>query len=72
MSNKNFSADFNVDTKERLMTAPEIADIFRVSVGTVYRWAREEAVPCYADRDMVRFDLSEVKAAFKKGGNGNG
>ena len=48
---------------ERLLTATEVADLFRVSSKTVGRWGRSGALPLYRTvGGHHRYRLSDVRA----------
>lgn len=46
----------------QLLTAAEIAHIFRVAESTVYRWARDGAIRSVTVAGTVRFSRVEVEA----------
>lgn len=48
-------------TTPALLTATEIADLFRVSESTVYRWARDGAIRSVTVGSTVRFPRDEVE-----------
>ena len=48
-------------TSPALLTAAEIADLFRVSESTVYRWAREGDLPSVTVGSTIRFPRDAVE-----------
>ncbi len=47
---------------EPLLTAAEIAPLFRVGLPTIYRWADDGTLPCVKIGKTVRFRRSEIEA----------
>lgn len=43
-----------------LLTASEVAEMFRVAEGTVYRWARDGFIPSVTVAGTVRFHQADV------------
>lgn len=53
----------NEDSPDRLLTASEVADLFRVSSKTVGRWGRSGALPLYRTiGGHHRYRLCDVRA----------
>ena len=44
----------------KLLVAKEVAGILRVSVSTVYGWAKRGEIPVYKVGGLVRFDEREI------------
>lgn len=51
-----------IQTTRTLLTAEEVAEIFRVSRRTVSRWAREHTIPSVKVGATVRFHRADVEA----------
>ena len=45
-----------VERCERALVVPEVAAIFRVSPGTIYKLARRHAIPSFKLGGSIRFD----------------
>ena len=57
-------------TDERLLTVREVAVMLRLSVGAVYRAAKQGRLPCVVvmkgvRRDTIRFRRAEIEALFE-------
>lgn len=46
---------------ERFLTAVEIAKVFRVSRGTVWRWGRDGVIPRVVIGSTIRYDSRAVE-----------
>jgi len=51
----------------RLMTPDEVADLFRVSKASVYRWAERGLLPVIKMGRTVRFNVDTVKKVLESG-----
>ena len=51
----------------KLLVAKEVAGILRVSVSTVYGWAKRGEIPVYKVGGLVRFDEREILEWVKAG-----
>ena len=51
----------------RLMTPDEVAEFFRVSKASVYRWAERGLLPAIKMGRTVRFNVETVKKALENG-----
>ncbi len=51
----------------KLLVAKEVAGILRVSVSTVYGWAKRGEIPVYKVGGLVRFDEREILEWVKTG-----
>lgn len=51
-----------------LLTAAQLAKRWQVPVGTVYAWARRNAIPHYRAGRLLRFDPVEVDEYFRRQG----
>lgn len=52
---------------ERHMTSKQVADLFRVGMDTVARWADIGKLPCtYTPGGHRRFDRDEVEAFYER------
>jgi len=45
-----------VERCERALVVPEVAELFRVTPGTIYKLARRHAIPCFKLGGSIRFD----------------
>ncbi len=54
-----------METVEKLVKAPIIADLHDMSVYSVYRTAQAGEIPCYRRKRSVRFSLREVREAMR-------
>ena len=50
----------------KLISAERLAAIVGVGTQTVWRWSRENRVPCYRVGRTLRFDLNEVLQTLKR------
>lgn len=51
----------------RFLTAEEVAEMFRVSKATIYRWAEQGVLPSLRMGRTVRFNEGEIRAALAHG-----
>lgn len=54
-----------METEEKLVKAAIIADIFDMSVYTVYRAAKTGEIPSHKSGRSVRFSVAEVRGHMK-------
>lgn len=47
------------------VTAKPIAEYYSITQPTVYRWAKEEKIPCIRFEGTIRFDFAAVRAAIE-------
>lgn len=52
--------------KADLLTVKELANYFKVSVGTVYYWANQRKIPVLKAGRHLRFSLGDVIESFDK------
>ena len=52
---------------ERLLTAEQVAEIFRVPVSQIYESARRHRLPCVRIGKYVRFDITAIRQALAVG-----
>lgn len=45
-----------------LLTASEVAPLFRVTLPTIYRWAEDGTIPSVRVGGVVRFHRSDIEA----------
>jgi excisionase family DNA binding protein len=53
----------------RVLTAIELAELLRVGVTTVHRWARRGVIPSIRVGRVVRFNLHDVREALREPGD---
>ena len=58
------------DGNEVMMTVREVAEYLRVSAATVYKWARDEKIPCHRFGRLLRFKKHEIDELMKEQGAG--
>lgn len=51
----------------RFLTAEEVAELFRVSKATIYRWAEQGVLPSSRMGRTVRFNEGEIRAVLARG-----
>ncbi len=45
----------------RMLTAEQVAQVYQVSPKTIYRWAKQGAIPAFREGRVVRFFLRDVE-----------
>jgi excisionase family DNA binding protein len=63
---KEITKNFNSFDENQLLTRQQVADLFSVSLVTIWDWSRKDILPTYKIGNKVRFKKGEVLLALQK------
>jgi excisionase family DNA binding protein len=63
---KDFAENLNKSDENQLLTRQQVADLFSVSLVTIWDWTRKDILPAYKIGNKVRFKKGEVLLALQK------